>query len=147
MEMNIQSSGQSNMQSNNKMEKPKAKLNKVGIIVIIIFVLLLLGAIGSSIYFYRKANTNPQQDAAKDLANTVKMVGRLIVLPAGENPTMATVSDPEKLKDQAFFANAKKGDKVLIYADSRKAILYDPIADKIVEVAPINANIGAPTGN
>ena len=51
---------------------------------------------------------------------------------------MATVSDLEKLKDQPFFAKAKIGDKVLIYTDAKKAILYDPVNDKIVEVAPIN---------
>jgi isopentenyl diphosphate isomerase/L-lactate dehydrogenase-like FMN-dependent dehydrogenase len=80
------------------------------------------------------------KDPQKDLEMTIKMVGKHLVLPTNETPTMATVSDPEKLKDQAFFANAKKGDKVLIYANSQKAILYDPESDRIVEVAPINTN-------
>jgi hypothetical protein len=70
-----------------------------------------------------------------------------MVLPADETPTIATVSDPEKLKDQPFFANAKKGDKVLIFSNSAKAILYSPTEDKIVEVAPINSSAGAPVGN
>ncbi|KKT87549.1 MAG: hypothetical protein UW89_C0024G0001, partial [Parcubacteria group bacterium GW2011_GWB1_45_10] len=30
------------------------------------------------------------------------------------------------------------GDKVLIFSTSQKAILYDPVNDIIVEVAPIN---------
>ena len=60
---------------------------------------------------------------------------------------MATVSDPEKLKDQPFFAKAQKGDKVLIYSNSQKAILYSPTEDKIVEVAPINSSAGVPQGN
>jgi len=64
-------------------------------------------------------------------------VGRIIVLPNDEEPTVATVTDPEKLRDQVFFANAKAGDKVLIYTKARKAYLYDPIAGKLVEVAPI----------
>ena len=62
----------------------------------------------------------------------------MIVLPEDEIPTVATVSDPEKLKEQPFFSDAKKGDKVLIYANAKKAILYDPMANKIVTVAPIN---------
>lgn len=68
----------------------------------------------------------------------INKVSRLIVLPEGETPTIATVADPSKLKGQAFFANAKVGDKVLIYPNSKKAILYDPNQDIIVEVAPVN---------
>ena len=43
----------------------------------------------------------------------------------------------------SFFSKAKVGDKVIIYTNARKAILYDPVAGKIVEVAPVN--IGTPT--
>lgn len=135
------------MQSNINAEKPKMKLNKIGIIVVSVVLLVLVGAVGTSVYFYKKANSDPQADAIKDLAKVTKMVARHMVLPADETPTMATVSDPEKLKDQPFFANAKKGFKVLIFSQSRKAILYDPVSDRIVEVAPINANAGVPKGN
>jgi len=67
----------------------------------------------------------------------VKEVGQLIELPK-ETPTVATITDENKLKDQAFFANAKNGDKVLIFTNSKKAILYRPSLKKIIEVAPIN---------
>ena len=132
---------------NLKPEKPKTRLNKVGITVMVLVVIIFLGAVVSSIYYNRKANADPNLDAQKQLERYTKMVAKHIVLPQGEVPTMATVSDPEKLKDQPFFQNAKKGDVVLIFADSRKAILYDPVNDRIVEVAPINATAGAPTAN
>jgi hypothetical protein len=128
-------------------EKPKIKLNKAGMLVVGLVVIVLVGAVGTSVYFYKKANRNPQEDASKDLANTIKLVGKHIVLPTDEMPTMATVSDPAKLKDQPFFANAKKGDKVLIYSESRKAVLYNPETDRVVEVAPINAGLGAQAGS
>ncbi|KND48323.1 MAG: hypothetical protein AB198_01225 [Parcubacteria bacterium C7867-003] len=144
---NTQPSFQSNPQPNMRPAKPKMKLSKIGALITGLIVIVLVGAVGTSVYFYKKANTSPQEDAVKDLAQTIKLVGKHMVLPVDENPTMATVSDPEKLKDQPFFMNAKKGFKVLIYSDSRKAILYDPFEDKIVEVAPINANLGAPAGN
>jgi len=70
-------------------------------------------------------------------------VGKLIELPIGEDPTVATVTDITKLKDQPFFAKAKNGDKVLIYTNARKAILYDPQAKKVIDIAPIN--IGSPS--
>lgn len=81
-----------------------------------------------------------QQEAAQlEISTLIERVGKLIVLPTGEEPTVATVSDPDKLKDQVFFANAKVGDKVLIYTKARKAYLYDPEGDILLEVAPITA--------
>ena len=124
------------MEQNIKPEK--IKLSTVGNVVVVIFSALLIVAIGTSIYFYRKANANPEKIAKSDLTTTVAKVGKLMVLPTDETPTMATVSDPVKLKDQPFFVNAKTGDKVLIYSNARKAILYSPSLNKIIEVAPVN---------
>lgn len=109
-----------------------------------ILVALLVAASGSSYYFYREYSglkKEPDKAAVEEVNKLVAIVGKLIVLPAGETPTVATVADPEKLQDQDFFAKAKTGDKVLIYANAKKAILYNPETNKIVEVAPIN--IGA----
>jgi hypothetical protein len=66
-----------------------------------------------------------------------RRIGRLMPLPVGEEPTLATVSDITVLKDQPFFRNAKNGDFVLMYAKAKRAILYDAIGDRILEVAPI----------
>ena len=100
--------------------------------------------IGTNIFFYQKIKTlraNPQSEVqAQNQAEVEKLVstvGKLIALPTGEAPTIATVTDPEKLKGQPFFVNAKMGDKVLIYAAARKAILYSPTENKIIEVAPL----------
>ena len=106
-----------------------------------ILVILLLVAIGAGSYFYlqfAELSKNPQKTAQQEVQELVSKVSKLIVLPEGETPTIATVSDPEKLKEQPFFANAKNGDKVLIYTNAKKAILYDPVNNKIVEVAPVN---------
>lgn len=106
---------------------------------------LILGV--TSVLFYRKYSDikeNPQKYAQETVDTLVSDVKQLMILPEGEAPTIATVVDPQKLKDQAFFANAVTGDKVLIYARARKAILYSPATHKIIEVAPLN--IGNPTG-
>ncbi len=39
-----------------------------------------------------------------------------------------------------FFVNAKTGYKVLVFPVSKKAILYDPVLNKIIEVAPFQIN-------
>jgi len=112
------------------------------LILILFLLVLVLG--GTTFYFYRntKILKDPEsklidQTEAKALA---EKVGKLIVLPTDEIPTIATVSDPEALKGQSFFVDAKKGDKVLIYSNAGKAVLYDPVANKIVTVAPIANN-------
>lgn len=106
---------------------------------------LLLILLTTTWYFYHRASDlekNPQKVVQEETERIVEKVSRLMVLPEGEVPTIATVSNPEKLKDQVFFTNAKTGQKLLIYTQAKKAILYDPQTDKIVEVAPLNIDTG-----
>lgn len=75
----------------------------------------------------------------KEFESILEMVGKHIVLPEGENPTIATVSDVDKLKEtQPFFNNAENGYRVLVYQEAKKAYLYDPKEDKIVDVGTVN---------
>lgn len=106
-----------------------------------------------SIYFYRQYQqaqlqiTNPTAAAQEDAAATIIAVGKLMQLPSGETPTVAIVQDITKLRDQTFFSTAKNGDKVLIYTVSRKAIIYRPSTNKIIDVAPVNLGAGTATGS
>ncbi len=77
------------------------------------------------------------QDATKILTSKVS---KLVELPNGEMPTVATVNDVSKLKTQSFFKNAQNGDKVLIYNKAGQAILYRPTTNKIVQYSIINLN-------
>lgn len=75
----------------------------------------------------------------EDIRKILSKVEKNILLPEDETPTVATISDVEKLKSsQLFFAKAENGDKVLIYTKAKKAILYRPSIAKIIEVAPID---------
>lgn len=113
-------------------------MEKIKIIVLgLLFVILVV--LGG--YFYKKANNlskDPQVAVEKETEDLVSKVSKLILLPKGETPTVATVSDPEKLKNQPFFAKAKTGDKVLLYQVAKKAYLYDPVVNKVLEVSSIN---------
>ncbi|HRH25448.1 MAG TPA: hypothetical protein PLD99_00645 [Parcubacteria group bacterium] len=109
--------------------------------IVLVLILLLVVMTGASIYLYNKSarlSADPNVKAEEEVARLVERVGKLIYLPEDETPTMATVSDPELLKDQPFFAKARVGDKVLLYQKSKKAYLYDPKSNKLLEVAPIN---------
>lgn len=112
-------------------------------LVLKLLIALCIVALGSAWYFYDKVSDAKQDPVAKagiETANLVAKVGKLIILPVDEVPTVATVEDVEKLKDQPFFANAKVGFKVLLYANAKKAFLYDPVNNKVVESAPFNVD-------
>ena len=107
----------------------------------IVFPLVAVVAIALAGYFYSQVvalKKNPQAIAQEEVTDLVAKVSKLVVLPATEVPTIATVSDPEALKDQAFFASAVKGDKVLIYAEAKKAVLYSVLMNKVLDIAPLN---------
>lgn len=101
-------------------------------------IIVLVAAIGYLYTQYSALKADPTKEAQAEVDRLVSQVSKLIVLPTDEQPTVATVSDIEKLKDQPFFAKAQNGNKVLIYTGAKKAILFDPVANKIIEVAPIN---------
>lgn len=115
-----------------------------------IVAIIAILAIVAGIYFfnqYQKAQKlldNSQQLSTEEAGKVIDSVGKLIELPAGK-PTLATVSDINKLKTQPFFARAQNGDKVLIYADAKKAIIWRPSTNKIIEVS--NVNLGSAPAN
>lgn len=121
-------------------------------IVAIIVFLVALAAAGYFFWQYKQTKeqfaalkNNPEQAAAAEKADLIAKVGKLAALPQGEDPTIATVTDPDKLKDQEFFAKAQKGDKVLIYTKAKKAFLYNPSSNKIIEIAPVTIGNDAST--
>ncbi|MFA5935655.1 MAG: hypothetical protein WC787_02275 [Patescibacteria group bacterium] len=118
-------------------------------------VIALIIVAGSAAFFYQgytkakkevaEMKQNPQEIARVQTEDLVAEVSQLIVLPTDETPTVATVSNLDRLQGQEFFANAKIGFKVLIFTKAKKAILYDPESKKIVEVAPLNLGAAATT--
>jgi hypothetical protein len=84
-----------------------------------------------------KRLSNPKEAAQQTKSDLVAKIDKLVELPGNEEPTIATVEDADKLKSQAFFKNARNGDKVLIYSKSDRAVLYRPSTGKVVESAPV----------
>lgn len=117
------------------------------LVTALVALILIIGFAGTGGYYYNKYNnsqkevkrlSNPQEAARTQVSDAIVKIGQLVDLPSGETPTLATVTDPSRLKDQAFFANAKVGDQVLIYTQAKRAILYRPSTNKIIEIAPVN---------
>lgn len=89
----------------------------------------------------KKGLTEAQKpkEQTNDVAKIVAEVGKLIKLPEGEVPSIATISDIAKLKEQPFFQNGKNGNILLVYNKASKAILYDPVEKRVIEVAPLGS--------
>jgi len=119
--------------------KQKLTLNQIiSISAVSVFVTLII----ASAYFYNRYKktelllNNPTLAAKEEVAAVTAKLGLLMELPK-EEAVIVTVLDTNKLKGQQFFANAKNGDKVLIYSKANKAILYRPATNMIIEVAPV----------
>lgn len=109
-----------------------------------VLVIALVAALAIGGYYFlqyqksRELLKNPAQAGQMETKKLIERVGKLVELPTDEEPTIATVSDITKLKSQSFFQHAANGDKVLIYQKAKKAILYRPSTNKLVEFGPIN---------
>lgn len=123
----------------------KRSSGKSGLKKFFMFVLVIIAISGAagSMYFYNKykaLNVDANVKAEQETQKLIEALGNLMELPQGETPTIATISDKEKLKGQVFFAQAENGDILFAYTNSMKAILYRPSTHKIINVAPISIN-------
>lgn len=109
----------------------------------IVLGVLLVAALsgGFGVYFFIQDRKNDQQTQTKqgslsDVSYVVSRVSRHMILPSDETPALLTVTDTTKLTS-TFLRQAKNGDKVLVYQANKKAVIYRPSADKIVDVGPV----------
>ena len=130
-------------------EEEKTLGNKRNVKFIVMFVaIILLVAAGSSLLTVNVAKRNPEpfgllkgpSIVQKEEKELIELIGTHIDLPEEETPTLATVSDKSKLEGQEFFRNSQDGDKLLIYTETGKVILYRPSEDRVVEVGTVNIN-------
>lgn len=119
--------------------QPVAK-EKTLLPVVMVMGILLLIALSVAGYFYYQFRHSAQIADAKEIEDLAKEIGAMMMLPENETPTLATVTDRDKLSEQPFFQKSENGDKVLIYSNTGRAILYRPSAKKIVDVTTININ-------
>ncbi|TSC77729.1 MAG: Uncharacterized protein G01um101429_997 [Parcubacteria group bacterium Gr01-1014_29] len=102
-----------------------------------IFVFLFIGVLAVGGYYFFDKPT-PEEKAREELAAAVASVGKLMILPEGDEPVLATVTDAETLvKQQAFFTGSINGDQLLLFPRNLKAVLYSPSRKMIVNVGPI----------
>ncbi len=109
-------------------------------VVMVLTMLFLIAVSVAGYFYYQYQNAKPGVADAKEIKQLTETIGAVMLLPEGEEPTLATVTDREKLAEQPFFQKAENGDKVLIYTNNGRAILYRPSTGKIVDVTTVNVN-------
>jgi len=133
-----------------KVSKPKRKGSVAKFVFFMLLGIVIAGAGGYSFYMYWSSQqqlaqlqkASPQEYQILQDEALVRRVGRHMLLP-NETPLVRTLEGvDQKTRNDPFFANAKDGDKVLVF--SKRAILYDPELDKIIEVGAIRQVIPTP---
>ncbi len=121
---------------------PKFRLKKtwlkrvVGLIIIAVIAWLAYGYVHTR---HELTNLkNPSTAGQTETQQIVSQVSKYVDLPTTEQPTLATVTDVTKLRNQAFFKKAQNGDKVLIYSKAGAALLYRPSTKKIIQYSTVN---------
>lgn len=121
-----------------KTVKPSRKKSFIFIALILAIILLVAGVF--IFYRYQSGNlsfgSTPEAGSAAENEELILAVGKLIKLPS-ETPDIATVSDVTLLQDQTIFRNAQNGDKVLIFTGAKRAIVYRPGENIIIDVGNI----------
>ncbi|NTV30962.1 LytR C-terminal domain-containing protein [candidate division WWE3 bacterium] len=106
-------------------------------LVITILSIALLASLGAAGFFYMRYQESIKNNAQAEVQDLKVKLATHMVLPA-EEPTLATVTDKSKLEGQPFFQGAENGDKVFIFTQARRAVLYRPASDRIIDVVPVN---------
>lgn len=119
--------------------EPIRKSRHVSPAVMVLGVLLAI-TVSVAGYFYYEYRQGLKPADAEEIKNLTAELGKIMELPDGEVPTLATVTDKGKLADQPFFRKAENGDKVLIYTNNGRAIIYRPSTKKIIDVTAVNVN-------
>ena len=128
----------------NKAREFSAKVKPLYVVALILLAVAIfsLFELAKARQELKSFKTSPEEAAGREVDKLVSEVAKLIDLPDDEKPTIATVRDPQKVKDQPFFEKAQENDKVLIYNNAKLAILYRPSEKKVLNFAPINIGEG-----
>lgn len=115
------------------------RISKKIVFVVLAGLLIIVG--GSAFYLVNKNNRLTATNVpltAEQSQKLIEQVGKLIELPTGEEPILATVSDVSLLPKEPFYERAQNGDRVLIFKSSKMAILYRPSTNKIIKVGTVS---------
>ena len=115
------------------------KKNRVlWISVIIIIVVVALSLIMAGVYKNQMASKQNKRIAEEQAV--VDKISKLLRLP-NETPIFMTVYNEKDFQNNDLFRAVKTGDKVLVYLNSKQAIIYRPSTNQVIEVLPVKGDV------
>ena len=113
---------------------------KIGLLVIVLLMAVGFGIAGKWAYQNDKLpggyGQSEDEKTTKNTERIVALVSKLLALP-DEQPLVARVTDAETLvKEQPFYSGSTNGTYLLLFPTARKAVLYDPEKDILLNVGP-----------
>lgn len=121
--------------------KKKARRSRGKIFLILLVTHLLVGFGGWSYGNYTKVTTAVglvTELQPKEVESYVKKVAALIAIPKDEVPKVIVLNNAAEIaKQQPFFVGTKDGDVFLAFNKTKKAIIYRPSENIIINVGPI----------
>lgn len=109
------------------------------IIVLCVVILLMLTACILLFMQYRQAVKDQAKSVPASTNQLTNLLSKSIALP-NEQVSIATVMDKTKLSQPQLAAEAENGDQLLVYAKSRRVILYRPSTKKVIDMFHITAD-------
>ena len=82
-------------------------------------------------------DTSQLSSQITELTTIKAAVAEHILLPTDEEPVLATITEKDKITSQ-FLSKSENGDKVLLYSNAQRAIIYRPSLNKLIDVGPLN---------
>lgn len=116
------------------LRSPRSRRAILGVMVALFVVVLLIVVprIG------KDPATREQERIQRDILKLVERVERHAIVPQ-EIPVVYTITDVQELqKQQEFFMDATDGDKLLIFPQTAKAVIYSPDRDIVVTMGPVS---------
>ncbi len=132
------------MSNTQQIPKPKIKqkIRQLNVkVILVVIVLTVISAFATMQYQenQRLKTVEGQQELTKQQIDDVKSkVGKLIILP-DEEPVVASIENVKELKKtQPFYVNVSNGDWLLVFQESKRAIIYSPERDILVNVGSLD---------
>ena len=97
-------------------------------------VIVLLLVVAGYLFWQLTIKNDPAAANKETIERVTKQVGQIFQVPADEEPQVAKVTDPAKIKDQPFFAGVAQDDYVIIYQKAKLALLYREKDRKLINV-------------
>lgn len=106
-------------------------------------VIIVAASVGVSIFAvkkYQDIKKNPTSAVTETNKTLLDKLGKILQLPTGEEPQIASVSDKTKLANDPFFKDAENGDSLIIYSKARRIIIYRESVNKVINQGPFTIN-------